>query len=169
MNSFLAVQDIGPIGPDRNWKGIGISLLVILVVLSLIGLSIVLLSKGKFFYKLMWTENAGLFFCPESVCQFSAWAAVLSSSFEAPTDQLLVCCSGGQRQASHAQQLPGVIQWLTATFSRLFRPRRDCGDCFFFFFYYLSSVYKNSNFCSVKENKSIWMIWASLVLFCFPL
>lgn len=47
-----AVQDIGPIGPDRNWKGIGISLLVILVVLSLIGLSIVLLSKGKLFYKL---------------------------------------------------------------------------------------------------------------------
>ncbi|TWW80312.1 hypothetical protein D4764_01G0001270 [Takifugu flavidus] len=42
-------EDIGPIGPDRNWKGIGISLLVILVVLSLIGLSIVLLSKGKFF------------------------------------------------------------------------------------------------------------------------
>ncbi|XP_029980044.1 inactive dipeptidyl peptidase 10-like [Sphaeramia orbicularis] len=39
------VKDIGPIGGDRNWKGIGISLLVILVVLSLIGLSIVLLSK----------------------------------------------------------------------------------------------------------------------------
>uniref|UniRef100_A0A4W6FRF4 Dipeptidyl-peptidase 10 (inactive) n=1 Tax=Lates calcarifer TaxID=8187 RepID=A0A4W6FRF4_LATCA len=38
-------KDIGPIGPDRNWKGIGISLLVILVVLSLIGLAIVLLSK----------------------------------------------------------------------------------------------------------------------------
>lgn len=53
MNSFFAAQDIGPIGPDRNWKGIGISLLVILVVLSLIGLSIVLLSKGKFFYKLI--------------------------------------------------------------------------------------------------------------------
>ncbi|KAI3356568.1 hypothetical protein L3Q82_017769, partial [Scortum barcoo] len=44
--------DIGPIGPDKNWKGIGISLLVIMVVLSLIGLSIVLLSKddgGKLF------------------------------------------------------------------------------------------------------------------------
>ncbi|KAM3607698.1 uncharacterized protein V6R79_012214 [Siganus canaliculatus] len=38
-------KDIGAIGPDRNWKGIGISLLVIVVVLSLIGLSIVLLSK----------------------------------------------------------------------------------------------------------------------------
>ncbi|MED6261222.1 hypothetical protein ATANTOWER_002477 [Ataeniobius toweri] len=40
-------KDIGPIGPDRNWKGIGISLLVIVVVLSFIGLSIVLLSKGS--------------------------------------------------------------------------------------------------------------------------
>ncbi|XP_033473242.2 inactive dipeptidyl peptidase 10-like [Epinephelus lanceolatus] len=38
-------KDIGPIGPDRNWKGIAISLLVIMAVLSLIGLSIVLLSK----------------------------------------------------------------------------------------------------------------------------
>ncbi|XP_034041971.1 inactive dipeptidyl peptidase 10-like [Thalassophryne amazonica] len=40
------------IGTHRNWKGIGISLLVIVVVLSLIGLSIVLLSKddaGKSF------------------------------------------------------------------------------------------------------------------------
>uniref|UniRef100_A0A8C7ZNW6 Dipeptidyl-peptidase 10 (Non-functional) n=1 Tax=Oryzias sinensis TaxID=183150 RepID=A0A8C7ZNW6_9TELE len=39
-------RDIGPIGPDRNWKGIGISLLVILVVLSFIGLSIVLLKTS---------------------------------------------------------------------------------------------------------------------------
>lgn len=43
----LVLQDIGPIGPDRNWKGIGISILVIALVLSLIGLSIVLLSKGE--------------------------------------------------------------------------------------------------------------------------
>ncbi|XP_040004697.1 inactive dipeptidyl peptidase 10-like [Xiphias gladius] len=41
----LPEQDIGSIGPDRNWKGIGISLLVILAVLSFIGLAIVLLSK----------------------------------------------------------------------------------------------------------------------------
>ncbi|KAG7240482.1 hypothetical protein INR49_026765 [Caranx melampygus] len=41
----ICLLDIGPIGPDRNWKGIGISLLVILLVLSLIGLAIVLLSK----------------------------------------------------------------------------------------------------------------------------
>nr|XP_061799258.1 inactive dipeptidyl peptidase 10-like [Nerophis lumbriciformis] len=44
-------KDTAPIVTDRNWKGIGISLFVILVVLSLIGLSIYLLSKddsGKF-------------------------------------------------------------------------------------------------------------------------
>ncbi|KAJ4933114.1 hypothetical protein JOQ06_029950 [Pogonophryne albipinna] len=39
-------EDTGPIGSDKNWKGIGISLLVIAGVLSLIGLSIVLLSNG---------------------------------------------------------------------------------------------------------------------------
>ncbi|XP_051260372.1 inactive dipeptidyl peptidase 10-like isoform X1 [Dicentrarchus labrax] len=38
-------KDLGSIGQDKNWKGIGISLLVIMLVLSLIGLSIVLLSK----------------------------------------------------------------------------------------------------------------------------
>ncbi|KAK5921405.1 hypothetical protein CgunFtcFv8_025113 [Champsocephalus gunnari] len=38
-------MDTGPIGSDKNWKGIGISLLVIAGVLSLIGLSIVLLSN----------------------------------------------------------------------------------------------------------------------------
>ncbi|XP_024864521.1 inactive dipeptidyl peptidase 10 isoform X2 [Kryptolebias marmoratus] len=49
------VFDIGPIGADRNWKGIGISLLVIVVVLSFIGLSIVLLSR----------ENPGNPFCSQ--------------------------------------------------------------------------------------------------------
>ncbi|XP_066542027.1 inactive dipeptidyl peptidase 10-like [Hoplias malabaricus] len=40
------VMDLGDVvGPDRNWKGIGISLLVIAAVLSVIGLSIFLLSK----------------------------------------------------------------------------------------------------------------------------
>ncbi|XP_060945041.1 inactive dipeptidyl peptidase 10-like [Limanda limanda] len=46
-NAGIADRDLGPIGPDRNWKGIGISLLVILLVLSLIGLSIVLLSRNE--------------------------------------------------------------------------------------------------------------------------
>lgn len=39
------VKDLGDIGGEKNWKGIGISLLVIIVVLSLIGLAIVILSK----------------------------------------------------------------------------------------------------------------------------
>ncbi|XP_068602718.1 inactive dipeptidyl peptidase 10-like [Brachionichthys hirsutus] len=40
-------EHIDPIGPDRNWKGVGISLLVILAILSFIGLSIVLLSTDE--------------------------------------------------------------------------------------------------------------------------
>ncbi|XP_030641925.1 inactive dipeptidyl peptidase 10 [Chanos chanos] len=43
--SSTDIKDIGDVGPERNWKGIGISLLVIVVVLSLIGLAIFLLSK----------------------------------------------------------------------------------------------------------------------------
>ncbi|XP_032424054.1 inactive dipeptidyl peptidase 10-like [Xiphophorus hellerii] len=41
----LDEKDIGLIGPDRNWKGIGISLMVIMAILFCIGLSIVLLSQ----------------------------------------------------------------------------------------------------------------------------
>ncbi|XP_036423994.1 inactive dipeptidyl peptidase 10-like [Colossoma macropomum] len=41
------IKDLGDVvGPDRNWKGIGISLLVIAAVLSVIGLSIFLLSQA---------------------------------------------------------------------------------------------------------------------------
>ncbi|XP_030194550.1 inactive dipeptidyl peptidase 10 [Gadus morhua] len=42
---FSADEKDIDLGLDRNWKGIGISLLVIVLVLSVIGLSIVLLSK----------------------------------------------------------------------------------------------------------------------------
>ncbi|KTG06205.1 hypothetical protein cypCar_00048198, partial [Cyprinus carpio] len=38
--------DVGSVSTEMNWKGVGISLLVIAFVLSLIGLSIFLLSKG---------------------------------------------------------------------------------------------------------------------------
>uniref|UniRef100_A0A3B4D350 Dipeptidyl peptidase like 10 n=1 Tax=Pygocentrus nattereri TaxID=42514 RepID=A0A3B4D350_PYGNA len=42
------IKDLGDVvGPDRNWKGIGISLLVIAAVLSVIGLSIFLLSQAE--------------------------------------------------------------------------------------------------------------------------
>uniref|UniRef100_A0AAY4EUM7 Uncharacterized protein n=1 Tax=Denticeps clupeoides TaxID=299321 RepID=A0AAY4EUM7_9TELE len=50
--------EFGDGGPDRNWKGITISLLVIVVVMSLIGLAIFLLSNGTlnfqfFFFSLI--------------------------------------------------------------------------------------------------------------------
>ncbi|XP_048050704.1 inactive dipeptidyl peptidase 10-like isoform X1 [Megalobrama amblycephala] len=44
--SSIDVKDVGSISSEMNWKGVGISLLVIAFVLSLIGLSIFLLSKG---------------------------------------------------------------------------------------------------------------------------
>uniref|UniRef100_A0A8C2AUW5 Dipeptidylpeptidase IV N-terminal domain-containing protein n=1 Tax=Cyprinus carpio TaxID=7962 RepID=A0A8C2AUW5_CYPCA len=44
--SSIDVKDVGSVSTEMNWKGVGISLLVIAFVLSLIGLSIFLLSKG---------------------------------------------------------------------------------------------------------------------------
>ncbi|KAK7169559.1 hypothetical protein R3I93_005514 [Phoxinus phoxinus] len=44
--SSIDVKDVGSISSEMNWKGVGISLLVIAFVLSLIGLSIFLLSTG---------------------------------------------------------------------------------------------------------------------------
>ncbi|XP_051564356.1 inactive dipeptidyl peptidase 10-like [Myxocyprinus asiaticus] len=44
--SSIDVKDVGVISAEMNWKGVGISLLVIVFVLSLIGLSIFMLSTG---------------------------------------------------------------------------------------------------------------------------
>uniref|UniRef100_A0AAY4ET24 Uncharacterized protein n=1 Tax=Denticeps clupeoides TaxID=299321 RepID=A0AAY4ET24_9TELE len=54
----ILTPEFGDGGPDRNWKGITISLLVIVVVMSLIGLAIFLLSNGTlnfqfFFFSLI--------------------------------------------------------------------------------------------------------------------
>lgn len=135
---FSALQDIGPIGPDRNWKGIGISLLVILVVLSLIGLSIVLLSKGKRCSKSRLETPIG----SSALHQFVSFQPELLSCLVIVVNPLL------WRPEKKMLIRLRCLMWSNhrlLLFPSLFKPRQ--------WLWRYSSGYKIRNFCIVQKRK----------------
>lgn len=123
------VQDIGPIGADRNWKGIGISLLVILVVLSLIGMSIVLLSKGDVQQHphlllcgqlslrqplLTFSHSLDLCWCICAVCPNEGQSRVFPQWCVPGCDCLLGCCDSSPQTTVTNTQVQGW-HWMTSS------------------------------------------------------
>lgn len=76
---FLSYQDLGSSdGPPRNWKGIGIAMVVIVAVMSLVILSVILLTPGKNKSQSNKIKKEGLYCNVEMVLHFRMYAYVLS-------------------------------------------------------------------------------------------